>query len=284
MALGANGKSVNVSNTSSSAVTSIARVALAKQAQGQSIANETAKLKDTFDGQQFGDKNLVNDDIFAALAIAGSDKAWLSKHPRAFAFIADSQRANGSFGYAVSGSGDVDMTAAALWALRLSSGYQSTKTAAKSYLLSAQNNDGGFGYQADQPSNVPSSAWATIGLRAVGSDVSKAVRYLNKTRQSDGSWKFGQTKSFLATSYAVLALSGKLLPISSVETGVSPSPTPTTEKTSDQNPSTTRSKKVYYRAVTIHGCTATASASASASAGNGYASASASATAVTSCW
>ncbi|MEX2012251.1 MAG: prenyltransferase/squalene oxidase repeat-containing protein [Patescibacteria group bacterium] len=282
MALGSGGRDVPVGNTASVAVTSQARVALAKTAQGHSAAAELAAIVASFDGNQIGEKSLVNDDIFGVLALAGANRPWLDTHQQVFAFIVSSQRSNGSFGFSLEGDGDVDMTAAALWALRLSTGYAAQISAATNYLLLAQNNDGGFGFRPGQPSNVPSTAWTALGLRAVDQNNAATENYLIANRQSDGSYLFAGQKSYLATSYAVLALSGKQLPIIRLATPPPQPPSPPGANTSSpaSKKQSAKTSVVVSTVETFHGCSA--SASASASAGDGWASASASA--IVRCW
>ncbi len=287
MALGSSNVNVSVSDTTSTAITSLARVALAKTAQGISAGKEIERITASFDGSQIGDASLVNDDIFAVLAIAGSNRPWLDARPQVFAFIVSTQRSDGSFGFSTIGSGDVDMTAAALWALRFSNDFALQKQTALTYLRQAQNTDGGFGFQSGQSSNVPSTAWAILGFQAMGVGVGSAENYLVSNRQNDGSWLFAGQKSSLATSYAVLALSGKQLPIvRSASVPPTSSNTPPTEINSSSSIKTsprigkTRVKTFANSIGVSHGCSASASASASAS--DGWALASASATSV--CW
>ncbi len=286
MALGSNGINVAVSDTSSEAITSQARVALAKAAQGKSAVAEIGRIIASFDGNQIGSPALVNDDIFGVLALTAFDKAWLDARPQIHDFIAGTQRSNGSFGFAPTGDSDVDMTAAALWALRFSDEHAPEKSAARNYLTAAQNSDGGFGFQPGQASNIPSTAWATLGLRAVGASTASAENYLTANRQSDGSYLYAGQKSSLATSYALLALSGKQLPIIRITTqppqitgnnkgNFPPTHSPSIFKKS-KKPTSVTSETI----ITVHLCSASASAAASASGS----SASASASAAVVCW
>lgn len=278
IALGVFNQGVAVTETSSSSILSLSRVALAKNAQGLSAKNEVGSIISYYNNSYFGSEGLINDDIFAVLAIATYNKQWLNDNPKVFSEIAISQKPNGSFSHSKSSAGDTDMTAAAIWALSLSSTYTSEKSKAVSYISSAQNTDGGFGYKVGVPSNIASTSWAIIGLRTTNNDVSVAENYLDNAMGQDGAWHLNNNPSYRSTSYALMALSGKRIPLKQNTVSIPSNNTTPIKETVDNprklpkdssgnlsnNPATPQQPTVRELI-----CTATASSSASASASNG---------------
>lgn len=135
----------------------------------------------SFDGTQFGDTSLVNDDIFAIIPLykAGytTNDEIITKD---ISYIISKQKSNGSW------EDSVDMTSAGIQALSLynnAPGVASSINLASSYLQSMQQGDGGFG-------NVSSTAWAMQASGAIGANWSKASKngldYLAINQISDG--------------------------------------------------------------------------------------------------
>jgi len=307
MALGSVGQKVTTPALDSTDVLDTARHVLGQAAQDNISPNLVTSIENSYSQDQFGDPDLINDDIFATLAVVANDPVWLKDHQAVFTTISDSQRANGSFGFSRIGDGDTDMTAAAIWALTSASSYPVDPiNKAFTYLASSQNNDGGFGYQAGAASNVASSSWVMLAYTALGKDSHKIQNYLISQKQVGGYYLNGNQIDFLNTAYALMALSGQKMPIHFfVKPAVTPSLEPTKTSspqqpslkpsvspkpsTNSQQPAATPSqKKVNSRPAakkqpsiiddtpTI-ACSASASASASASGDNSSASASASA-------
>ena len=228
MALGGYNQSIKVETSSQESVLSLSRNALALAGQNQDRSAIINKIKANYRANQFGDPNLINDDIFAILAVQSTDPSWLEDRPLVFDTIISSQRSNGSFGFSRNSEGDTDLTAAAIWALAYQPNYPTDPiNKAISYLATAQNNDGGFGFRSNQPSNVASSSWVVLAYRAVNKSTASGESYLINKKQSAGYWLFGSEPNYLNTAYAVLALSGKKMPIIgySAET-VNPVPIP----------------------------------------------------------
>ena len=120
--------------------------------------NYIEKISNGFDGAQFGDPSLVNDDIFALLVLlrAGyeSSEDIITK---TVAFILSRQQENGSFQ-------SVDMTAAAVQVLALvpsQKGVGNALLSAKEYLQGQQENSGGF-------KNIYSTSWVAQAIGALG--------------------------------------------------------------------------------------------------------------------
>lgn len=164
----------------------------------------------SFDGQQFGSPDLVNDDIFAALVLlkAGYETN-VTPLLEAIPFILSWQRESGSFGGA-------DLTAAAVQVLSLlpeSETQEQALIAARDYLALQQESTGGFG-------NVYSTSWVLQAIAALNEDgnawaidVDKRTpeHFLALHQALDGGLlKDGSSENRIwATSYAVCAALGK---------------------------------------------------------------------------
>jgi hypothetical protein len=147
----------------------------------------------------------VNDDIFALLVLSkagynSSDEIVL----KTVQFILSEQKPDGSF------AGGVDMASAAIQALSLVSDIEGVPAAidkAKTYILSQQQQDGGFG-------NAEATSWTMQAIAALGED----WRDWKKNNNSPGSYLFyfqRQDGSLLSptpvwsTAYAVPAALSK---------------------------------------------------------------------------
>lgn len=193
-------------------------------------------LKGFYLNGQIGDTGLINDDVFAVLALLGScegvNQAIVTD---SINYIVANQKADGGFGYSITaGASDVDTTAAAIEALALArkEGYSgpadlnASLAAAKAFLRGSQNDDGGFPYSPSgmfTDSNTASTAWAIQALAATGEDVSAwrstsgqtPYYFLLASQNADGSfgWMPGDAGQNLMTAYTVPALLGQPLPV-----------------------------------------------------------------------
>jgi len=240
MALAAVGETADVSslkNVSSANGIDYAAPVLALTAQGKdprSYPNTDyiAKLQSFYDGTQFGNAGVLNDDIFALLAlrsagIAGADSisAGIST------YLLNKQNADGGWPLSTSGSSDTNTTAAAIMAL-VANGTAKTDlsiTKAVSYLKSAQNSDGGFTYDPTSSwgttSDASSDAWVIAAATALGEDAHSWTKdgkspfdHLLSLQNSSGFFSYQENSaedafSPVTTAYAVIALSGKTLPV-----------------------------------------------------------------------
>jgi uncharacterized membrane protein len=166
-------------------------------------------------------EHLVNITTFAIFALRDAEGAAAGSLVRAAgAWIAHQQNANGGFGFAQhGGSSDVDDTAAALQGLVDAGVRGATISHAVSFLLHAQNLDGGFPQMPGGESNAQSTAWAVQGLLAAGVN-SNGVRhrgsrsplgYLEGLVAPDGSVRYSATSAqtpVWVTAQALTALAG----------------------------------------------------------------------------
>ncbi|HEV3094600.1 MAG TPA: prenyltransferase/squalene oxidase repeat-containing protein [Solirubrobacteraceae bacterium] len=165
---------------------------------------------------------LANITAFAVFALRATGRSPGDPVVRAAArWLERQQNGDGSFGFARKGvAGDVDDTAAAVQALVDAGARRSGAVArAASYLVRAQDWDGGYGQQPGGPSNAQSTAWAIQGLIAAGRDVGTVRRrgrsplqYLTALINPNGSvqytWTNAQTPVWV-TGEALVAFAGR---------------------------------------------------------------------------
>ncbi len=192
-------------------------------------------LKTFHQDNQIGDIGLINDDIFAVLALLGAGEGVDDPAVQdAVSYVLAHQGSDGGFGYAVGGASDVDTTAAAVQALVLTRNrgftgpvdIDAALPGARAYLAGAQNADGGFPYSPGGlfgDSNSASTAWALQALAALGEDAatwrtadgSTPYSYMLESQLADGSfsWSTGGPGQGLMTAYAAPALLGQPWPV-----------------------------------------------------------------------
>jgi len=121
------------------------------------------------------------------------------------ASLRDRRSGNGSF------QGQVNLTAFGVFALEASGADGSELSRSASWLRKAQNRDGGWGYQSDQPSEADSTGAALQALAAAGSGgdpAAEGARFLSKAQGRDGGWALaesGPTNS-QSTAWAIQGL------------------------------------------------------------------------------
>lgn len=168
--------------------------------------NYIQKIIDGYDGNQFGEADLFNDDIFALFPLLKS--GYTVSDPMivsATKFILSRQESDGSWG-------GVDLTAAAIQALSLVSNIEGVDNAisnAKVYLHEQQRNDGGFG-------DSFGTAWALQAISAIGEteemwtvNGKKSSDFLYSKQMFDGGLEDSSVNTSTrvwATSYAVPAV------------------------------------------------------------------------------
>lgn len=157
----------------------------------------------SFDGNQFGDAALVNDDIFALFPLLSS--GYVASDDiiaKDIAFIISKQRNDGSW------EGSVDVSAAAVQALSAIPSTDAVKNSlekAATFLKSKQEDTGGFG-------SIYTSSWTIQAMKSLSADWKKnnssAASYLATQQTEDGAALISsETKQnrIWATSYAIPA-------------------------------------------------------------------------------
>lgn len=193
------------SSYQSSTLTDNERHAMALMSLGINPYSDTGidyikKITNSFDGIQFGDLSLYNDDVFAIVVLS---KAGFTSNDEIIKndidFIISKQQGDGSWG-------SVDMTGAAIQALRQFqdiSGVTQSISLAESYLKSYQDGAGGFG-------NSSSTSWAMQGMypnSSLNSNMTNADKYLALLQDKDGGLDAQATleSRIWSTSYAIPA-------------------------------------------------------------------------------
>ncbi len=157
----------------------------------------------TFDGAQFGDIDLVNDDIFALIPLKNSGyTASDDIVVKDIAFLISKQKTDGSW------EASTDITAATIQALKpfeSIAGVSEALSKATDYLISGQNDDGGW-------NSVYSTSWTMQAMSALSASWTKnnksSLDYLAEQQEEDGAvLPSSETLAnrIWATSYAIPA-------------------------------------------------------------------------------
>ncbi len=163
--------------------------------------NHIEKITGSFDGTQFGDPELVNDDIFALIPLSSAGYTVSDAEIKSdIAFLIFKQREDGSW------EGSVDLTAAAVQALlpfKEIDGVSISLEKAVIFLKDAQKNNGSFG-------SIYTTSWVYGAMHALGEDWEKngngVSDYFAEVQQSDGALlpsNESEENRIWATSYAV---------------------------------------------------------------------------------
>ena len=186
---------------------SMALLALGQNPYSFSEINYIAPIIKAFDGTQFGDSLLINDDIFALIPLVNAgytnDDDIIKKD---ITFILSKQKPDGSW------DESIDITASAIQALvsfNSIDGVLASIKKASEYLQNSQNPDGGFG-------SVYSTAWALQAMNSLNESWEKngntPKESLARSQVGDGGvLAQSETKQnrIWATSYAIPAMLSK---------------------------------------------------------------------------
>lgn len=220
---------------SSDSATSVERRILAVAALGEDTTsyggvNYDTLLANQVHAGQVGDPTLLNDDMFAVMAVDASDDAGLLPvAQQALGYVLANQDASGGFSWATPDNAwysgpDSNNTAAAIVAMQSAQDLglaaptlQSSLASATTYLLDLQDVSGGFLYDGNSWTTAPdtgSTAWAIIALNTFGDQyidkIQSAQSWLLQKQSEDGG--FGYDPGFsdtMTTPHAILALLGK---------------------------------------------------------------------------
>jgi uncharacterized membrane protein len=183
-----------------------------------------------FRGRDGSFGQLSNLTAFAILALRAAGYPAASPVVRSAAgWLERQQDSDGGFGFGARGGGsDVDDTAAVVQAIAAAGTRGGSVLArASTFLVRAQNRDGGYPQQQGGQSNAQSTAWAIQGLIAAGRNAASVTRegsrsplgYLQSLLAPDGSVRYSRTGAqtpVWVTAQALTALAGKPLPIAPV--------------------------------------------------------------------
>ena len=187
------------------------------------------KLKSYYDGNQFGDDELLNDDFWGVLALISAGEDPESDITQStMTFIKANQGGDGGWTWAIGGESDVDDTSAAIMALVAAGETLSLEaiTMGLEYLSMEQGDNGGFGMWGAV--NSASTSWAIDAIVAAGEDPTSGdwtwddnpVNYLLSLQDTDGGFKWKEDSSSnkeWMTADAIPALLGKPYPVAVYE-------------------------------------------------------------------
>ena len=161
-----------------------------------------------FDGRQFGDENLVNDDIFAIFPLISSGYGESDKEiTTSISFILSKQNENGSW------EGSIDLTSAGIQALTLTPSLSTNQSLSKAraFLAQSQGSDACFG-------NSSATAWALQAIAALSESPSSwakngktPIDCLTSAQASDGGLdeSLDENSRIWETAYSLPAYEGK---------------------------------------------------------------------------
>jgi len=172
---------------------------------------------------QMGDPLLLTDDFWGVAALASVGLEASTTVQNSIQYILSHQNSDGGWSGSVASGSDPDNTAAALFSLFAADFPLSGPiVAARDYLHTVQQFDGGFGKPF---TNVASTAWVVSAINALGEDPSSsnwtrngtsAVGYILALQDPDGAFRYTsgwRSSPEWMTAYALVALSGKWYPV-----------------------------------------------------------------------
>ncbi|HHF58912.1 MAG TPA: hypothetical protein ENL44_01780, partial [Thermoplasmatales archaeon] len=182
------------------------------------------KIETFYDGEQIGDRNLLNDDFWGIIALisCGVDRE-NSLIQNVKRYIIEHQNEDGGWGVSREGTSDVDSTSAAIMALIACGENKSSDVVQKGldFLRSKQSSEGGF--TSWGITNSASTSWAMMAICAAGENPNNWIKngrspvdYLLNLQNDDGSFRWNESIDMNAewmTSYAIPALLGKYYPV-----------------------------------------------------------------------
>lgn len=146
-----------------------------------------ARILESFDGEQFGDPLLLNDDAFALLALDADGEPDTSEAVRSSAGFLLAHRDGGGWSYAIGGPAGVDTTGIALAALASAGRLADVPAADVAGFLAAARDGAGYAESTSGTANCDSTVWALRSLSLLGLDTpSAAWDFLISLQQVDG--------------------------------------------------------------------------------------------------
>ncbi|MEK7664672.1 MAG: prenyltransferase/squalene oxidase repeat-containing protein [Patescibacteria group bacterium] len=193
-----------------------------------SLGNENyvERLKSFYQNNQFGEEYLINDDVWAILALGAVGQKNMAMVQSAKDYVLNHQNSDGGWSYSISVlTSDTNDTASAIMAL-LEAGVSNSSPAmlnAVNYLKAQQNNDGGFPYMAQSSSDTCSDSWVISSVLKLGQDPASqnwqktgknAIDHLKSLQDQDGGfWWQAEGDNKFCSPYALIALSENFYPV-----------------------------------------------------------------------
>jgi hypothetical protein len=122
-----------------------------------------------FDGQQFGDQQLLNDDAFALIVLGAAQVAWSSELEPAIAHLLENQTSEGGWSWAVGGRAETDMTGIVLRGLVEAGAIHRVEAGpVLAFLETTRGTEGGYALSPGGQSNCDSTVWGIRTKEALG--------------------------------------------------------------------------------------------------------------------
>lgn len=181
--------------------------------------NYVDKVQSFANNSQIGSTTTLNDDIFGVLALISSgpsaDQVIISN---SIDFLIANQNADNGWSWQVGGASDSNDTAVAVQALKAAdkagftnSGLTNAINAGVSYLLSLQQPDGGWEYQASFGTDGASTSWVIQAILGNDNQVENGLNFLASLQDTSGGVQYqsGFGADTFTSGYALSAFAQK---------------------------------------------------------------------------
>lgn len=179
-----------------------------------------------FDGEQFGEPGLLNDDAFALLVLGAAQVTWTSAIEVAVANLLANQSADGGWSWAVGGDGETDMTGMVLAGVAEAGAIHRVPVdRVLAFLDSTRDVSGGHALAPGGQANCDSTVWAIRAQERLGRPADLAAwRFLLGLQLPDGGFAYlpGGGANTLCTAEAAVVLGMALHHEIQVPVGVEP--------------------------------------------------------------
>lgn len=163
-----------------------------------------------FDGRQFGEPGLLNDDAYALLVLGAAQATWTSDIEVAVDSLLASQSADGGWSWAVGGDGEVDMTGMVLAGIAEAGAiHRVPADRVLAFLAAARVDGGGYALAPGGQANCDSTVWAVRAQGQLGLAADRAAwGFLLGLQGEDGGFAYlpGQEANVLCTAEAAEVL------------------------------------------------------------------------------
>ncbi len=173
--------------------------ALDAEAHAAAAANDAARLErvrervlSRFDGRQFGDPVLLNDDAFSLLVLGHARVTWSSAFEPVVAGLLANQSDDGGWSWKVGGAGETDMTGMVLSGLAEAGAiHRVDAERVLGFLATTSTSGGGHGLLAGGEPNCDSTVWAIRVQERLGRMAPTAPwAYLLGLQNPDGGFSY----------------------------------------------------------------------------------------------
>lgn len=163
-----------------------------------------------YDGVQFGEPALLNDDAFALIVLAAADVSWTTELRPAIHGLVANQSADGGWSWSAGAAGETDVTGLVLAGLSQAGALgEVTPEGVLAFLGTTESPGGGHALQAGGGPNCDSTVWAIRAYAALGRQAPQGDwDFLLGLQRQDGSFAYtpGGPANALCTAEAATLL------------------------------------------------------------------------------